>query len=552
MSAPPYSRLDLALAIAGMQLRGWRNSLTRGLSRDPLPAALGLVFGGASALMSLGFGMAAFMVTGFGGGDAGFRFWLVAGLLGSVTIVSALSGASGESGDLAGARMLQTYPVLRQDLLALDVAAQVFAPTVLFFTPATLGVALGVGVAQLAAGRVAAGPIALLGVAAGFLATAVLLRVFAGLVVLGGRRVRETVMVGLTILFLSFVFLGPAASDPRVAGLGREIVGHAGLLLRFTHVGAAADLAAGPSWASALFDVLVLAGWLAGGWLAHVRVTGRILDGDTGRGAPARGAAARARAGRSTLRVGGPVIAACAADFRTMTRLPAVWIQLLMPGVFGLLLGRSSHSAGNAAEAEIAAAWAPVLAAFGAQVFFTSPLFSNLFGSDHAGASHYVLAPVRAWRFLLGKTLSRLGFGTAQVAIFFAAVSFRLGGVEPREIVLAYAAWLAGALWVSAAGAFISIRLPFRMSHGLHREAGNRLLSSLLAQFLVATVLIPPAVMVLGGRAVRGEVGYLAGIAVSALAGGLLWALSAFWCSELWPTWGPRMAEELSAGGRST
>lgn len=540
---PPYSRLTLARAIAAMQLRSWRNSMLRGLTRDAVPAALSIVFAGTSAFFSLALGFGAFVITGFGGADPSFHFWLFAGLIGSLTLVSTLSGASGESGDLAGARMLQVYPIRRRDLFALDVAAQLFAPTLLFFLPATLGLAGGVSVAHVLAGRTLAAFLPLPAMIAALLATAILLRVIAGAVVIGGRRVREAVVVGLTVLFLGLTFLGPALQDARIEALGRQLA-LTGNLVRFTHAGAAAELATGPGIFVALLDVLVLAVWAGGAWALHELVTGRILDGETGTAQAKRRTSRRRTFGPALFF--GPIFGAAIADFRTMTRIPTVWIQLLMPGLFGLLIGRSSYSAGNAAEAEMAAAWTPVMAAFGAQVFFTSPLFSNLFGSDHAGTAHYVLAPVPAWRVLAGKSLSRLTFAAAQVAVFLAAVSFRMGGAEPRELVLAFAAWLSGSLWVAAAGAFISIRLPFRMSHGLGREAGNRLLSSLLGQLLVTTVLVPPALMIIGGRAFRGDAGYLAGIAVSAVAGALLWAISAVWCSELWPAWGPRMVEELS------
>jgi hypothetical protein len=124
-----------------------------------------------------------------------------------------------------------------------------------------------------------------------------------------------------------------------------------------------------------------------------------------------------------------------------------------------------------------------------------------------------------------------------------------MGGMETRALLLAFGTWLAGSLWVAAAGAFISIRLPFRMSHGVQREAGNRLLASIVGQLLVGSVLLPPMVMILGGRAFRGEPGYVAGIAVTAVAGVLLWSISAVWCSELWPAWAPRLVEELSLKG---
>lgn len=541
-----YSRLVLARAIAGMQLRSWRNSIFRGISRDAIAGTLGLLFGGASAFVSLGFGLGVFVIIGLGSDDPFLQFWVFAGGVGSLTLVATLSGASGESGDLAGARMLQVYPVRRRDLFALDVAAQLFAPTLIFFLPAAVGLGVGLCTAHFRAGRPFAALLPVPAVLAALIATALLLRVIAGLVLIGGRRVRETLVVALSVLFLGLTFLGPALRDDRISELGRRVASTENLI-RFTHAGAAAELATGPGLLSAIVDLLVLAIWIVGLWLAHETITGRILDGETGN-VPARRKAGRGFSLSPAL-FHGPVSAAAIADFRTMTRIPTVWIQLLMPGLFGLLIGRSSFSAGNTGEAEIAATWTPVMAAFGAQVFFTSPLFSNLFGSDQAGASHYVLAPAAAWRFLAGKTLSRLAFAAAQVAVFFLAVSFRMGGGEPKAFALAFAAWLSGALWVAAAGSFISIRLPYRVSQGGSKEVGNRLLSSLLAQFLVATVMIPPALMIVGGRAFRGEAGYAAGIAVSAVAGALLWALAAVWCSELWPAWGPRMAEELSQRG---
>lgn len=541
-TAPPYSRVVLARAIAAMQLRSWRNSLLRGLSRDAIAGALGILFGGASALVSLGFGLGAFVITGFAGDDAFLQFWLFAGAIASLTIFSTLSGASGESGDLAGARMLQVYPIRRRDLFALDVAAQLFAPTLLFFLPAAVGLGLGVTTAHLRAGRPLAALLPVPALVAALFSTALLLRVIAGLVLIGGRRVRETLVVALSALFLGLTFLGPALQDDRLSDVASALATTHGFI-RLTHAGAAAELATGPGVLPALFDLAILGIWLGALWLAHEKITGRILDGETG------GLSVRRKESRGVgmpAFLHGPAAGTAIADFRTMTRIPTVWIQLLMPGLFGLLIGRSSHSAGSAEEAEIAAAWTPVMAAFGAQIFFTSPLFSNLFGGDHGGAAHYVLAPTPAWRILAGKTATRLVFASAQVAVFFLAVSFRMGGGEPRAFALAFAAWASGALWVAAAGSFISIRLPYRISHGSSKEVGNRLLSSLLAQFLVATVMIPPALMIVGGRVLRGEPGYVAGIAVSALAGAILWILAAVWCSELWPAWGPRMAEELS------
>src|SRR5207253_7509196 len=128
----------------------------------------------------------------FGGESEFFHFWVFAGIVGSLTLVSTLSGASGESGDLAGARMLQIYPVRRRDLFLLDVIAQLLSPTMVFFLPATFGVALGVAAAHLQHGRSLAMLLPVPAMLGAVLATSMLLRVIAGVVVIGGRRVRET------------------------------------------------------------------------------------------------------------------------------------------------------------------------------------------------------------------------------------------------------------------------------------------------------------------------------------------------------------------------
>lgn len=530
-------------AILVMQLQSWRNSTRRGLSNDPAAAAIGVVMLTATVLMSLLFGFGAFAAAATSGREPEIQFWMAFGVLFSSTMVSVFSGTAAESGDIADARRLQVYPITRRDLLGLEVAAQLFAQTFLFFLPAVLGIGVGLVLSHLADGRPFSALIAVPAMAAGLVAGALLVRIVAGLVAVGGRRVREIVAVIMAALFMSVLLLGPMVDDGRIGDVGEAIMGLAGAI-RLTPPGAAAGLAVGESLGAAAIDAAVLATWLFLGWSAHARIAGRLLDGRV------TSTTARRTSGRRRLAffegLFGATAGAAIADFRTMLRMPSLWILLLFPGIFGFAMGRSTQGAGP--EAELAAAWLPVMAAFAAQVFFTSQLFSNLFGNDHVGAAHFVLAPVPVWRLLAGKTLSRMLFGGAQVAVFFAALSFRAGDVDSREFLLAFLAWIAGALWVSAAGAFISIRLPFRMATGVSQEHGSRLLNSLLGQLLVASVLIPPAMMILGGRALRGDIGYLTGIAVSLVAGVLFWSISAVWCSELWEEWGPRMVEDLTKG----
>ena len=533
------------LAILVMQLQSWRNATRRGLSNDPTTAAIGVVMLVATVVMSLLFGLGAFAAAATSGEEPVAQFWMAFGVLFSSTMVSVFSGAASESGDIADARRLQVYPVTRRDLLRLEVAAQLFSQTFLFFSPAVVGIAGGLTLSNLSAGRPFSAMLSIPAMLGGLVAGALIVRVVAGLVAVGGRRVREIVAVVMAAMFMSLAFLGPVADEGKIGELGRSISRFTGAI-RLTPPGAAAGLAVGESLLAAAADALVLAAWLSAGWIAHARIAGRLLDGRV------TSAVARRRSTKRRLAfldgALGATAGAAIADFRSMLRMPSLWILLLFPAIFGFAMGRSSHQAGDAEEAELAAAWLPVMAAFAAQVFFTSQLFSNLFGNDHAGAAHFVLAPVPVWRLLAGKTLSRMLFGGAQVAVFFTALSFRVDGVERREFLFAFLAWIAGALWVSAAGAFISIRLPFRMATGVSQERGSRVLNSLLGQLLVASVLLPPAVMILGGRALRGEAGYLTGIGVSLGAGVLFWGISAVWCSELWEEWGPRMVEDLTRG----
>lgn len=532
-------------AILVMQLQSWRNATRRGLSNDPAAAAIGVVMLAATVLMSLLFGLGAFAAAATAGQEPEVQFWMAFGVLFSSTMVSVFSGAASESGDIADARRLQVYPITRENLLRLEVAAQVFSQTFLFFLPAVLGIAAGLLLSNVSLGRPFSAMLTLPAMAGGLVAGALIVRIIAGLVAVGGRRVREIVAVLMAAMFMSLAFLGPVADEGKIDELGGVIGRFAGAI-RLTPPGAAAGLAVGDSLIAAAVDAAVLGIWLFLGWTAHTRIAGRLLDGRV------VSATARKSSGRRPLAfldgLAGASAGAAIADFRSMLRMPSLWILLLFPAIFGFAMGRSGHAAGDAEEAELAAAWLPVMAAFAAQVFFTSQLFSNLFGNDHAGAAHFVLAPVPVWRLLAGKTASRLVFGGAQVAVFFTALSFRVEGVAGREFVLAFLAWVAGALWVSAAGAFISIRLPFRMATGVSQERGSRVLNSLLGQLLVASVLIPPAMMILGGRAFRGESGYLTGIGVSLVAGVLFWSISAVWCSVLWEEWGPRMVEDLTKG----
>ena len=538
----------LVRAIAAMQGRAWFNGLRRGFSSDPVPAAMGIAMAASSALVSAGLGAGMFVLTAFTVTDSSSHdFWITTGLLFSVTMVSTLSGISGESGDLAEARKLQVFPIRKRHLVALDLLAELFAPTLLFFLPAMIGLGFGLAVAQVRAGQVW-GVVAVPAVLAGLVVTAAIVRTIAGLVVIGGRRTREILALTITGLFMSLALLGPAAEEQRFDRI-LEAASIAETIVRFTHAGAAASLATPESVLGALRDMVVLGAWLAGILAAHSRVTRRVLRGDAGRQLVKQNATRREARGVVGWILAGPVGASLLADVRTLTRVPTMWILMVIPAFFGLAMGRPTHSAGSTEEAELATSWMPMMAAIGAHLLFTSQLFSNLFGTDHGGVAHYVLAPVRAWKILLGKSLARLLFGIGQMTIFLGALRLRLGADANEGLLMGFLAWVAAATWVAAAGAVVSIRLPYRMSHGITRERSTRAMNSLLGQMLVAAILVPPAMIMVGGRAFGGDSGYRLGIAVTAAAGSLLWVIAATLCSEWWADRGPALVEDLSKSG---
>jgi hypothetical protein len=65
---------------------------------------------------------------------------------------------------------------------------------------------------------------------------------------------------------------------------------------------------------------------------------------------------------------------------------------------------------------------------------------------------------------------------------------------------------------------------------------------------VVGVVLVPPALMILGGRALRGEGGYEAGIAVTAIAGLVLWSLSTLVADDLLERRTQDLVSDLTGG----
>ncbi len=528
-----------------MNARGWWNEMRRGFSRDPLPIAFGMLLVMGSIASSLTVGVVLAIVVAFDPSENGMTRWVVSGMVGSLTLFGVFSGATEGGADVADARRLQVYPLRRRELVLLDLLAGALSPMMSFFLPGAAGVAVGVAVLSIRNGYwagIAAGPVAVL---LGLLVGVAIVRIVGTRIALGGRRMRELTGVLVGAIVMSLVFIGPVMQEIETRGSSRAAeIGTA--ILSFTHAGAAGAIAAGSGSAA---DWIILLAWVGAALALHHRFATRILDGEGGvhtraRKKPSRRAELLQRFPRL---LPAPALGVFTADLRTLSRMPTLWMLLILPGVFGLLIGRPTTPAGDSAAAEMQGQWLAPMAAIGANLLFSVQLFSNVFGPDHGGSALYVLSPAPPWQILLGKAMARFCVGIAQITVFLAALDFRTGRtIGADELLRAAAAWGAAALWISAAGNIMSVRIPFRMSHGMRRERSARQASVLLAQFFVMLLLIPPSMMILGGRALGDRDGYIAGIAATALGGVVLWIASAVWAGWMMEDRGPELVEELS------
>lgn len=542
----PARWLPAIRAIAAMQLRGWLNVTRRGLRSDPLPTAAGIFFqlGSVAGSLALTAGFFFLMVIPLDDdpGTAGMTsFWVATGAIAMMSLMALLAGVSGDGGDLPEATRFQIFPLEREKLLVLDLVSELLSPTLVFFLLPMSGLALGSMIHGFEERRPLAAILSPVAVAIAFLASGAIVRSVIGFVSIGGRRIREAIGVLLMLVFLGFAMSGQIVQDigeGRLERIGRLLAS----LFRLTHAGTLGSFVSDGSY-------LALAGlvaWAAAALALQRRVTGRILDGQGGFRPKAR-TAHRSRIGALLGRLlPAPVLGVATADFRTLTRMPTMWALLFLPAIFGFMLSRPGLRGDSAGESFLL--WLPALAALGAHFLFSWQIFCNVFGTDHAGIAQIVLSPIRAWQVLLGKALSRWLFGSAQMLVFLAVLSMRLRTIGRSDLALAFLAWSAASLWVSAVGGLLSIRIPFRVSHGIRREKSLRGIGALAGQMVVGVVLVPPALMILGGRALRGDGGYEAGIAVTALAGLALWALSTLVADDLLERRTQDLVSDLTGG----
>lgn len=533
--------------ILWMQVRAWLNGMRRAVSTDPLPVAIGaimLLSGGIGALMMALLPFSFFLVMP---DEPLILFWVVFGLFAFLVLFGAMGSLSSDSGDLADAQRLQVFPIPRRELVTLDLLAGMLNPGAAFFVPSVLATALGAMLFNLRAGRpvsALSGPIAIL---AAFLGATALIRIFSTVISLSGRRLRELVGIVVVAIFSSLGLVGMVLSDEETMRTLRAGAGIARELLRATPPGAAANLAVG---GGGILDALSIAAWTALLLLAHARLTARALDGEGGYHTRVRAGAGRGVRFRALERLlPRPVLGVMIADLRTLFRIPQMWILLIIPAIFALLLGgpMSAMTGGNDAEQFVE--WRVPVTSVMMAVFLTSSLLTNLFGTDQAGSAMWILSPAKAWHILMGKGLARMTFGMLQMAVFIAVVAARSGDLSAADYARSWLTWGATSLWVLAPGNLLSIRVPFRMSHGMKHERSARGGFALVGQLVALIAVMPPALMILGGRLLAGDDGYTAGIAVTAAGGVVLWIASAWLGGDLLESRGPELVEVLSKTG---
>ncbi len=557
------SNLASLSAIARMQYRAFLNSMRRGGKRDPLPTALGILVSISTTVFALLIGATlAFAFANFDALEPPLHFWLITGVGISSAVFASLSAISGEANGVADARSLQVFPLTRAALTRLDLLSEFLAPSILMFTPGFAGLAAGVFLGQLLAGRPLAGLAGAVAIGVTFVCNVTLVRIVSSWITTSGRRLREWVTLLFVTGFVAVAYLGPEIDHVREASVARA-EGVASVFVRATWIGAAADLSvAGGATSSAallsksapgwILDVLILGVWLAVLLGVHARLTRRLLAGEGGHHERARARPIAGPVRRGVLeRVLRPAVFGIAAsDLRSILRIPMMWILLFMPALFGIFAGGRGLGGANPGAMATAAAWALPAAALGAHILFSSQLFSNMFGIDRDAAAHFLLAPVSARELFLGKGLARIAFGSIQVLAFLSTLALRNPVVGRSDVLRAYGAWLAAALWVSSIGMLLSIRMPVRMTFGQQREQRfERAATSFIAQLCVAVVLLPPAAMILGGRLLRGDSGYLAGTITTAVAGAILWWAASWAAADLLAARGPDMVDALSLRG---
>lgn len=322
---------------------------------------------------------------------------------------------------------------------------------------------------------------------------------------LAQRRTREIVGAIFILFILSLQLLNPAfrmrrgqgrmtreeriASERKMATDLYPWLHRANQVQRWLPAGLAANaeqmaVAAQPAVALESLGVLVVMGLLAGGVLAarlKKEYAGESLGEAPGRAKSARVRGPQARAAGARLAGGsGPIGAVIEKELRAMLRtlplLYALGAPLLMVLIFsGVFIRVGPTSTPFQFSLPICLIYA--------QLGFIQ-IFYNSFGTEGAGIQLYFLSPTPFRTVLLAKNMLHTALFVLVAAVASLLAFLRIGA-QPREVVLASAAWILFAIPSHlAVGNIFSLVMPYRVNPGrLSRQRGSQA-NSLLAMLV--------------------------------------------------------------------
>ncbi|HKY32454.1 MAG TPA: hypothetical protein VJV23_07965 [Candidatus Polarisedimenticolia bacterium] len=446
-------------------------------------------------------------------------------LLAATGVVVLLPLGRSMQGGTEGTARLLLLPIPRSLLHAVDTAAGLLDPWILFIAPALAALPAGMAVG----GGGAAGAAALLAGAALLLVLACCsaLTAFSVQWLLRDRRRGETAML-VFMLLVTMAGFGVSLAVPRDDGEARAFSARLADLPAWTAVlpselyarcVTAALQGRGAQAALCVAALLVEAGAVF--WLSS-RVHAMLLAGGGGSSWKRR----TRRRGEREMRwpgVSAPVAAVARAQAVTALRTVRGRLAILLSGPFTLLMGLTLR--GLVAEHPLGGAVVegPSLLAMGMMLTLMSlqPILVNQFASDRSGLTLQMLAPVADGELLAGKALGGLLLcGSSWVLCLAAAL-----GIAPNGHPALWAATLlAGAGTAAAlvpAAALLSILFPKKADLSRMGKEGNPHAAAALLGTLATLAAVLP------GSAVVLLAGHLFGMPVLAALMAGVWAAAA-------------------------
>lgn len=524
-------------AVAWMQVRSLWNGFVRIGQRDLISTLLTSVAVVVMIGSSLGFAvvvLALSYIAGRRGDPTQVSVWV----LGITFLFTVVQGASGERGLSLDLRRFLVLPMSRLQLALLELIGSALAPAQWVFFPILAALALG-----LSAGAGFRTGLVVAALAVVVLLTAVLLqRIVMNATTLAGRRAREILIVTLAGMWVgaTFLFVDESLAAQRVAVVQLMRGTPAELSARIISAVAAGT---GPEWI-AWAGVL---GWFLLCFGVHVLLTRALIARG---GAPTIYGRVRTRSrplltAISHLLPRG-LLGVLGAEARILSRMPFVWLLLLIPGMLGLFLGGMSEDTVLTEDMAQLDQWIMLGFLVAGPSLLSNTLILNYFGTDAEGVGHFIRFPVRHEWVFAGKALARFTFVVLQLFIF--SVGFVVRGMgEPPVLAAGLAGGVTVAVWLFACGNLTSVRLAYRMSSGPRRDGtSSAAIRSMFGQFSAALVASPAAAVTIVGYILGGPVASIAGSAAMLVLGLVAFSFTSRLGGRWIQQYGPDLLQELS------